>query len=297
MGIEAVALLHISSAVLAETLEPVPGSPGALRGPSGDALEAVALEDATLLRGIAPFDAEPDELAARLRELLGDALARHEDDRGVYLFPDVAKPRATTYAAVIEELGEVGFWVSLGGPSNAHQAPRAALPPELRTQLDDLMGGVDAEALGELQRAMASSDPADLAKLSTRLQRELGEKGEIPESLQQSMQDALEEAQRFMGSPAGGEAPPPAPALPLGGDLTALADAARQQLEALSDAERDQVAALARQFGLPVGDPSDLMAALGGLGAALAPGPAAPPEPSEPSPAQAPPKSEPDDDR
>jgi hypothetical protein len=286
MGIDAVALLHLSSSTLAETLAPVPGNPQALRADNGETLSLVELDDATLVRGFAPFGAEPEELGARLTTLLGRGLAQHEDDRGIYVFPDVAKPQSRTYGGLIEEVGEVGFWVDLPTAASSQTSSNGALPANLQAQLGDLIGGVDPDALAELQRAVAGGDAAQLERLSAQLQGALGADAELPQPLDHSLQEALDQARGLLGTPGADPAatddrPSTGAAMPLGGDLTALADAARQQLQALSDEERDQVAAMARQFGLPIGDPSDLMAALGGLGAALAPPPTSSETPTE----------------
>lgn len=76
----------------------------------------VVLSDAVLLETGASFAAEPVELATGLRRLLGQALDRHEDERGVFFVPGVAldaAKKAGSYAAVIEAIGEAGMWVAL----------------------------------------------------------------------------------------------------------------------------------------------------------------------------------------
>jgi hypothetical protein len=81
---------------------------------SGDGV--VVLSDAVLIQTGASFAAEPLELATGLRRLLGEALDRHDDERGVFFVPAVAldaAKRAGSYAAVIEAIGEAGMWVAL----------------------------------------------------------------------------------------------------------------------------------------------------------------------------------------
>jgi hypothetical protein len=76
----------------------------------------VVLSDAVLIDTGASFAAEPVELATGLRRLLGEALDRHEDERGVFFVPGVAleaAKKAGSYAAAIEAIGEAGMWVAL----------------------------------------------------------------------------------------------------------------------------------------------------------------------------------------
>ena len=74
MAITALALLKVDSFSLA----PETG------------MRAEPLEDAVLLHTGMPFASEPEELAAKLQEVLGDVLDEHEDPRGIFVLPDVA---------------------------------------------------------------------------------------------------------------------------------------------------------------------------------------------------------------
>ncbi|MCG8690817.1 MAG: hypothetical protein MI806_06380 [Minwuiales bacterium] len=51
------------------------------------------------------FGSPIDEISLFLRERLGPLLDRHEDPRGLLIFPDVAEPRGTGYAELVGELG------------------------------------------------------------------------------------------------------------------------------------------------------------------------------------------------
>ncbi|MBW2523895.1 MAG: hypothetical protein JRI23_06965 [Deltaproteobacteria bacterium] len=275
MGIDAVALLRVPLSALTQSLDPPPDGQGVLKTTSGQTVKLEPLDDGCLIRGFAPFGSEPDELHDRLAALLGSAVDDHGDDRGIYVFPDKVRPQSRAYADVIEEVGEIGFWVEPTVAPTALSAAASGLPADLKAQLDGLMGGADPGALDELGQAMASGDAAQLGKLSEQLRGAVAGDGPIPADLERSMQEALDQARGLLGGADGLPGAPATSAGPAGapplGDLSALAEAAQQQLQSLSAEEREQVAAMARQFGLPIGDPADLMAALGGLGAALDP--------------------------
>jgi hypothetical protein len=55
------------------------------------------------------FEAEPSEA----RDALEDLAGVHDDERGLFLFPDVCEPSARTYAKIIEEIGDAGVWLAL----------------------------------------------------------------------------------------------------------------------------------------------------------------------------------------
>jgi hypothetical protein len=80
MSIQAIALLKIDSC--ASTPE------------SGMRVES--LEDAVLVHTGVPFSCEPEDLVARLSAALGAELDEHEDPRGIFVLPDVARPTART---------------------------------------------------------------------------------------------------------------------------------------------------------------------------------------------------------
>lgn len=144
------------------------------------------LDDGVLVRTGARFDEEPEALADILCDALGDALDDHEDPRGVLLIPSVADPKATTYDAVVEEIGEGGTWapisgdpgVALGGlfsrALEAMQAPgmQSALaqiqgqdPDALRAQMEAMLADPDLRKMAFDISAQLAADPAQLAAL------------------------------------------------------------------------------------------------------------------------------------
>jgi hypothetical protein len=126
MAIEAIALLRTGDVT----------TPG---------LRTTSLEDGVLLHTQAPFDSEPAELSALLRELVGDALDRHGDERGVLIIPSVAAPSARRYEGVVQEVGEGGFWVPL------------AADTDMRASLSNLLGSMFGEAPGDLLQSIANA--------------------------------------------------------------------------------------------------------------------------------------------
>lgn len=157
------------------------GSPEALRTALGDAPDAVsALEDGLLVTtGLSMRSLEPDQLAAALASRLGDALAAHDDQRGVFVFPSVVQPKAQSYDAVIDEVAEAGEWL----PVEAADVGPAGAP-----DLEALMGGM-MQAFGpqlmEMARGMMEQNP----DLASQLQGGPMDLGSLAEKAQKLMKD------------------------------------------------------------------------------------------------------------
>lgn len=154
MAIQAIALLQLPAVQL----------------PADSGARAQTLEDGVLLHLGSSFGEDPAQLSARVRTLLGEQAERHRDPRGVFFLPDVAAPRARSYAGVIEEVGEGGVW----GP-----APRVAqaLPGGLNAgSMAALLGQMPPnfmEAVSEVTR----QDPDALRRAGEQLQALLGQAG------------------------------------------------------------------------------------------------------------------------
>lgn len=101
MALDAIALLRLPAADL----------------PEGAVLRT--LDDGVLVRTRASFASEPEDLALALRRVAGDALDRHRDARGVLMIPDVARPSASSYEGVVEEIGEGGTWIDVDEEEDA----------------------------------------------------------------------------------------------------------------------------------------------------------------------------------
>ncbi|MEM9067928.1 MAG: hypothetical protein AAGE52_05455 [Myxococcota bacterium] len=175
----------------------------AVKGALGDEVEEltfesprgpVALEplhDAVRIHLGVRFDSEPADVGIAVRHILGDAADLHSDERGVYVYPDIARSRETTYDAVLEDMGEGGMWVPLASAEDARLGA-----DETMGLFDAVQGMMGGDLLGQVQAAL--SDPGgdamqSLAGLASQLL-------ENPE-LRQSVQSA---AEKLM---AGGQLP------------------------------------------------------------------------------------------
>src|SRR5688500_12362757 len=122
MSVEAVVAVRISPSDLREKLGLVPASeidlevePGfeVLRGKNGVPVLIRPLEDATLLFTLVSLrGTEPDEVSFAVRQMLGSELDAHADARGLLVFPDVVEPKATNWAALVDEIEGAGEWMA-----------------------------------------------------------------------------------------------------------------------------------------------------------------------------------------
>jgi hypothetical protein len=159
MGIEAVAVLHIP----VSSLKAVP-------------FTVKAIEDAVLIHTTAELR-DTDAIVTQLRAGLGDALDLHDDARGVLLFPSSYQPRATSYRALVDEIGDAGEW-----------APLATVEDIGAGGLEQLMGGVMRELGGDLSaimQATMSGDPAAMGQMISRVQQAVEKSGGIDKVLAQ----------------------------------------------------------------------------------------------------------------
>jgi hypothetical protein len=113
----------------------------ALRVPF-DAVPASARARALIdgvLAYVGRFGASEQQLGLALRAVVGEALAEHDDPRGVLVFPVTdALPRAPTYEGVCNERAAAGLWL---------RPPSAAAAGEMAELLFGLdQGGADAVA-------------------------------------------------------------------------------------------------------------------------------------------------------
>jgi hypothetical protein len=126
------------------------------------------LTDGVILHTQLDFASDPEELSVSLAAQLGQALFAHEDERGIFFIPSVAAPAATSYDAVIAEVGEGGVW----GPSPAQLAQSMQ-----QTDFGELFGGMLAQlppSLMNSARAAMSGDHDALGAMASQLQAMLG---------------------------------------------------------------------------------------------------------------------------
>lgn len=159
MSIDAVALLRIPE------FEP------------GDELDVRELDDGFLLYLSVPFGAEDDDLLDALDEALGDALDDHDDDRGVFVLPDVADPDdAETYEAVLTAVGEAGRFVALdpGGLALGPGGAAHAVDAGMQNMIVEAMQAMGLGSADDVQR-MLSGDQDAMLLAQIRMQRAMEE--------------------------------------------------------------------------------------------------------------------------
>ena len=258
MSLHAVALVRIDPAQLTTRFPPLDVPPGARRGADGAPFLLKAIEDGALVSTLAPFATEPDELARILRGRLGEALELHADPKGVLVFPDVYRPRATGYDALVEEVGELGFRVRPGAkeptaekvpqasPARAKPAAPAAepapmeLPAGLQASLFDLVNALPPGMMAQLQNAVVTGNAEDLAGASAALNSILSARPELAEALGSSLGGLMD---------AGAPAPDEVPDLPDELEADDLFAQAREHLDRLRESDPEALAELERRLG------------------------------------------------
>jgi hypothetical protein len=209
MSMNAMAVVGIEWATLHEALgeaeapaqAKTPAGAGWLRSLYGGAILVHRLEDGVVVDlGHAVGDVEPEELGAALRAHLGPLLDAHEDERGVFVFPEKARGKASTVAALIEEVGELGEWVPLG--------PAAGLPGMgggLEAMMGQMLGGMDPAAMQGLmaQAQQMMADPEMAERMMAAAAQMLGSTGggldlsELAAQAQRVVEDDPELAERL----------------------------------------------------------------------------------------------------
>lgn len=164
MTLEAVAAVKVPPSEVKEAL-------------SSSGQRVVALEDGAAVHlGVKMTEASPAQLAARLRELLGDLLDRHDHPRGVPVYPASYAPDVKTFDALVEELGEAADWVPIA-EEDGEEDPMAAMA--------GLLGGAGVD-LGALQQQMMGGDPNALMESAMQMAQQLADSGKLGE-LQEAM--------------------------------------------------------------------------------------------------------------
>ena len=221
----ALALVAIKLSTMVETLgegeaparaKPVQGARW-LKSLAGGAILVHELDDAVLVDlGQSIRDVEANELGAALRAHLGFVLDAHDDDRGVFLFPEKVRPDASTAAAVIEEVADFGEWAPLTTVEIGGGMP--GIPDGLEAMMGEMLGG-------------AGIDPSDMQGLFAQAQQMMAD----PAAAEQMMQAA---AKMMGGMPDLGAE---------GGalDMSALAAQAQQ----LAEDDPELVARLGKHLG------------------------------------------------
>lgn len=125
-------------------------------------VRVTTLEDALLLHTDLDFADDPDELAAEVRAGLGEELAaQHADERGLFLIPSVAAPKARTYAGVIDEVADGGVWGAW------EELEEEQDEPDLSGLFNQMLGSMSPGLLGAA--AQLRADPSALKDASAQL--------------------------------------------------------------------------------------------------------------------------------
>ncbi len=124
-----------------------------------------ALDDGVKLHLGLELGEDPERFGLAVRIALGDAVGGLER---VFIYPEVAKPSATTYEALLVEVGDGGEWAFIASAEEA----AAALEDDDEGETPDLFGALQAMMSGglmaEVQSAMGGGGN-DLASLAQQL--------------------------------------------------------------------------------------------------------------------------------
>jgi hypothetical protein len=160
--------------------------------PAGSAVRVEPLKDGVLLHLNTSFAVEPEALALRVRALVGEQLDQHRDARGILFIPDVAAPKARTYEAVVDEIGEGGSWAAVLSSSGVSAAGAGGLDALLGSMLAQMPPSVLQAASGAAQ-----GEPGALAALSQELRTMMGKGGDwsaLADQLQGTLAQAVPQA-------------------------------------------------------------------------------------------------------
>ncbi|PKN48236.1 MAG: hypothetical protein CVU63_05680 [Deltaproteobacteria bacterium HGW-Deltaproteobacteria-20] len=226
MAIRAVALVHIDPSRVKVALDPGPAEERAklkddrmdvVEGADGNVYFIEAFEDATAIRmGFALGHAEPEVMGTLVAAALGDLVDEHDDPRGIPLFPETYRPKARSWSALLDEIGEALDWAPIEG-----------------TEVMDAgfdMGALQQGDLMSMVAQMQAQMSPQMLEQAMQMAQRLAEGGGMDE-LQRAMQQMMPDMSSLQGMPM---------------DMEAMARQAQQMLEA--DPELQQ--RLAGQLGI-----------------------------------------------
>lgn len=187
---DTIALLRVSPALLGRALPTTSegSDPSGRLGINGVPVHITPVEDGVLVYTQVPFASEPEELARSLKEILGNVLESHDDARGVFVFPDVARPKSVRYNEVITEVGEVGYWLRPGTSDRTDRTTASVASSGM--EMDNLLDPF--EVIDKFQRAFGTGDIQRLEDIRVQIENALSAQGGL-EGLQRMLAQMLEQ--------------------------------------------------------------------------------------------------------
>jgi hypothetical protein len=148
-----------------------------------DELDVRELHDAVMVFLEVPFESDDNALLDALEDAVGDAIYDHEEDRGIFFFPDHAEPDdAETYDTVIAEVGALGKFVPFGNAAGAGAMNELLADPQALMQ--QVFGAMGIEDPSALLAAMQGGDPEALKlaqiQMTGALERAMQQAGPLP---------------------------------------------------------------------------------------------------------------------
>jgi hypothetical protein len=148
-----------------------------------DELDVRELDDSVMVFLEVPFESDDNALLDALEDAIGDAMYDHEEDRGVFFFPDSAEPEdAETYDAVIAAVGAVGKFIAFGNAAGMGAMNELLADPQALMQ--QVFGAMGIEDPSAILAAMQGGDPEALKlaqiQMSGALERAMQGAGPLP---------------------------------------------------------------------------------------------------------------------
>jgi hypothetical protein len=193
MRIRQIAVVHVPFARLSDALAPATASVAsiaegwsAFTGKSGGLVGLRASVDATLAMPLAPFEVGED-LAVHLRELLGDALDGHTDERGVFVLEDGPIPEAASYDALV---AAPGAWIPRVGADDPRLQKSAGWSFEAAARELGASPGTAERVAAQAEDNPLASAGAKFGEVFARRE----ERGSLRRSLSAALNSAIEDS-------------------------------------------------------------------------------------------------------
>lgn len=149
-----------------------------------DELDVRELDDAVMVFLEVPFESDDNALLDALEDALGDAMYAHEEDRGIFFFPDHAEPDdAETYDTVIAAVGALGKFIAFGNAAGGMGAMNELLA-DPQALMQQVFGAMGIEDPSSILAAMQGGDPEAMKlaqiQMTGALERAMQQAGPLP---------------------------------------------------------------------------------------------------------------------